>query len=181
MDILNRYIIPYKEYKNGTHHFEFEISRDLFDAFDEDEIKKAEVLAEVEMNRHDTETTLEIRLSGNVTVECDRCLDELVLPVSFESKAKLTFDADETDTEFDMICVAPEEEKACLGEYLYESILLSLPSRKVHADTKDCNPEMLRRFNIVSQEEFDAIEAQRHTIGENPEFEKLAELKKTLE
>ncbi len=182
MDILNKYTISRKENKNGTYHFNYEIDADAFKTFVEDEIKDAEVLANVEMKSSSSETILQINLTGKVTVECDRCLDDLVIPVEFEGVAKAVYEGnEESDEEYDIIYFSPEDEMIVLDEYLYESILLCLPTQKVHADISDCNPAMLEKFSIVSQEEFDNITAQQQTMGENPEFEKLKALKNEME
>ena len=182
MDILNKYTISHKENKNGTYHFEYEIDTHAFKAFAEDEIKNAEVLASIEMKSSNAETILHIKLEGNVTVECDRCLDDLVIPIEFEGVAKAVYEGnEESDEDYDIIYFSPEDEIIVLDEYLYESILLCLPTQKVHADISECNPAMLEKFSIVSQEEFDSITAQQQTMGENPEFEKLKALKNEME
>ncbi len=170
------------EHKNGSHHFEFEIDAELFDSFEEDEIKEADVLASVDMNRVGSETELLIKLSGNVTVECDRCLDDLVIPIEFEGGAKAFYEGTETENEeTDIIFFSPENETLVLDEYIRESILLCMPTQKIHQNISECNPQMLSQFKIVSQEEFDTITAQQQAIGESPEFEKLKALKQEME
>ena len=68
-----------------------------------------------------------------------------------------------------------------LKQYIYESIVLSLPYQRVHPEG-ECNPEMLERFRIVSDSELAAVEAragaQEHDGGE---WAKLAALKERME
>ena len=63
----------------------------------------------------------------------------------------------------------PAEEKVPLAQYIYESIVLSLPYRKVHGTGPDgeplCDKEMLARFRIISQAEFDALETEQAQPG----------------
>jgi uncharacterized metal-binding protein YceD (DUF177 family) len=46
-----------------------------------------------------------------------------------------------------------------LTQYIYESIVLSLPYSRVHEEG-ECNPEMLASFQEISEEELEALEAQ---------------------
>ena len=91
--------------------------------------------------------------------------------------------------------LSPNETELPLGQYIYESISLSLPYRKIHPEDANgnslCNPDMLSRFKIVSEEEFDrfvqqsAQEAQNdnqtaETSGNSP-WSELEKLKQKLE
>ena len=55
--------------------------------------------------------------------------------------------------------ISPSEDKVDLTQYIYESIVLSLPYRRVHEEGK-CNPEMLASFTTVSEEEFEQLELE---------------------
>lgn len=59
--------------------------------------------------------------------------------------------------------------------------MLSLPYQRVHPEG-ECDPEMLKRFRIVSDEEFSAIEnrAEEHAVPEG-EWAKLAALRERME
>ena len=55
--------------------------------------------------------------------------------------------------------ISPSEDILDLTQYIYESIVLSLPYRRVHEEG-GCNPEMLAAFTEISEEEFDEMEAE---------------------
>ena len=76
----------------------------------------------------------------------------------------------------------PGEDRVELAQYIYESIVLSLPYQRVHPEG-ECNPEMLERFRIVSDREFASIEAAAEGAGERGggEWAKLAALKEQME
>ena len=62
-----------------------------------------------------------------------------------------------------------------------ESIVLALPYQRVHPDG-ECNPDMLERFRIVSDEEFGRLEDRIEAEGRNEgEWAKLAALKEQME
>ena len=81
----------------------------------------------------------------------------------------------------EVLWLSPSEEKLDLTQYIYESIVLSLPYQRVHPEGQ-CNPEMMARFRIVSGEEFDALEAESEQQAPPAgEWAKLAELKERME
>ena len=66
-----------------------------------------------------------------------------------------------------------------LTQYIYESSVLSLPYQRVHPEG-ECNPDMLKRCRIVSDEEFSSIEAEAEACGtelREGEWAKLAALR----
>ena len=67
------------------------------------------------------------RIRGTVTVECDRCLEPLALPVDLEFKEEEL----EADTWLD------------LRQDAYDYICTSLPIQRVHPDG-ECNPDALK-------------------------------------
>ena len=78
----------------------------------------------------------------------------------------------------------PAETEVNLTQYIYESIVLSLPYQRVHPEG-ECNPDMMARFAQISGSEFETMVAQaeqndKHGIGEG-DFNKLAALKAQME
>jgi len=182
MDILRQYTIPWKGLKTGKHHFDYKIDNRFFDAFGESDIKGGQADVSVEMEKSATLLLLDFLITGKVTVECDRCLGKLELPVDYSGTLKVKF-SDETD-EYDgeIMWISPSEGELELSQYIYESILLSLPYQRIHADGDfECDPEMLARFRIITQEEFDEMTVDAETIEDTPEGEKLRHLKEKLE
>lgn len=185
MNVLDNYNIAWKGLSNGSHHFEFEIDDRFFEAFEGLEIKGGKLAAEVELAKSATMLQLEVVIKGSVKVECDRCLDELQLPVDYDGKLKVKFSDEIAEYDGEVMWVNPADGVLNLAQYIYESIVLSLPYQRVHPEDADgkslCDADMLARFGIVSPEEFDAMEADEELpLGDNPQMEKLRELKDKL-
>jgi uncharacterized metal-binding protein YceD (DUF177 family) len=104
---------------------------------------------------------LEVRITGKVTVPCDRCLEDCDLPVDFRGRMAVKVSEEEQPFEGDIMWVAPGESVIDLEQYIYESIVLSLPLHRVHPEDVHgqplCNPAMLERFKIVTEEEFNTL------------------------
>lgn len=168
MERRNGYIIPFKGLRNGVHAFRFEIDDALFAAYEQSEIDHGSGEVRVELHRSEQQLLLKVAIEARVTVPCDRCLEPLELPVAYEGTLAVHFSEEEHEYDGEMLWLYPGDTEVDLTQYVYESIVLALPYRRVHPDGA-CDPAMLERFRIVSQQEFDAIEAQ---AGEAEDDEK---------
>ena len=183
MELAEQYIIAFKGLKPGTYDYRFPIGGDLFRVFESPEIKDGNAVAQVRMERADRQLTLDVRIDGEVTVACDRCLEDCPLPVAFEGRLIVRFSDEPGEYDGEVLWLHPAEEEVDLAQYLYESIVLSLPYQRVHPEGA-CDPEMLKRFRIVSSAEFDAIEEQAAQTTErlgDRQQQTLARLKEQLE
>ena len=182
MGEMQRYSICFKGLKNGHHEFRFAVDRSLFEEYESSEIKDGACEVVVEMERSEMQLMLEISISGYVVVECDRCLEDCRIPIDFAGVLPVKFSDEPHEYEGEVIWLLPGEESVDLKQYVYESIVLSLPYQRVHPEG-ECNPEMLERFRIVSDREFASIEAAAEGAGERGggEWAKLAALRERME
>ncbi|MDR0510310.1 MAG: DUF177 domain-containing protein, partial [Rikenellaceae bacterium] len=161
----------------GKHDFEFELDGLLFRAFDSPDVKDARVRARVTLTRAPQRMSVEAHLDGVVTVECDRCLEDLSLPVEFDGDVEVTECTDEWPEEGydgEAFRIAGRDGEIDLSAWLFESVILALPYRRVH-DEGGCDPAMLERFRVVTEEEFDRLAATSDP-PKGAEWEKLRKL-----
>ena len=119
---MQPFVISVKGLKPGRSHLDWHADGQFFASFENSEIKDADLDIAVDIDNDEFEIVVECRIQGTVTVICDRCLEDLVLPVS---------------TSFE------EDETLDLNQDIYDFVCLSLPMRKVHPDG-ECNEETLR-------------------------------------
>ena len=153
------YSIPYKGLKNGVHEFDFQVDDALFEAYDRVEIKGGDCRAHVVMKRSETMLELAVTIEGEVICECDRCLEDCPIEVDYEGELLVKFSDEIDDYDGEVMWISPSEGSLDLTQYIYESIVLSLPYRRVHEEG-GCNPEMLASFQQISEEELEELEAQ---------------------
>jgi hypothetical protein len=157
LKIENQYIIHFKGLKEGVHDFSFAIGKPFFEAHPRLEIPDGSVSVSVQLVKKNNFMELFIRLSGELQVQCDRCLEYFPLPLMFDGHLVVRFSETEKEPDDEVIFLHPEESQLGLAHYLYECISLSLPMRKVHPDepggNPGCDPEMLKRLNDMLIEE----------------------------
>lgn len=190
MDVKKRYDIHFKGLDAGEHRFIFDVDDKFFASFEGSEIKGGNAVAEVLVNKSGSLMVLDFTIKGTATVECDRCLGDCQLPVDFHetlnvrSSDKIAAEGSEFDGE--VLWLNSSESVLNVAQYIYESIVLSLPYQRVHPDGQDgrsgCDSEMLGRFSIVSEEEFDKLASapEMQKMSDNPEWEKLRKLKEQM-
>ena len=180
MEETQRYSIVFKGLKNGHHEFRFEVDESLFEAFENSGIKGGACEVQVDLNREESQLVLDVSISGHVVVACDRCLEDCRIPVDFEGRLLVKFSDEVREYDGEVLWLLPGEEQVDLAQYIYESIVLSLPYQRVHPEG-ECNPEMLKRFRIVSDSEFSAIEERAASREHNEgEWAKLAALREQM-
>lgn len=157
MELNERYTIAFKGLKPGGYDFEFGIDGELFRFFESPEIKDGTCEAKVHLERAESLLTLDVAIAGQVVVPCDRCLEDCPLSVDFEGRLLVRFSDEPGEYDGDVLWLHPADDRLDLTQYLYESVVLSLPYQRVHPEG-GCDPGMLSRFRIVSGAEFDAIE-----------------------
>lgn len=182
MGVTKRYTIAYKGLKPGLHDFRFEVDGSLFEEFESTEIKDGACEVTVALERGEAMLTLDVTVDGSVVVECDRCLEECRIPVHYQGRLLVKFSDEVHEYDGEVMWMLPGEDRVELAQYIYESIVLSLPYQRVHPEG-ECNPEMLERFRIVSDREFASIEAAAEGAGERGggEWAKLAALRERME
>ncbi|MCM1151347.1 MAG: DUF177 domain-containing protein [Alistipes sp.] len=179
MDAAKGYSIAYKGLKNGTHDFAFKVGGSLFEAYGSAEIKDGDCDVEVALAKSETQLVADVAIRGSVVVACDRCLEDCRIPVDFSGRLVVKFSDEVREYDGEVLWLLPGEDEVDLAQYIYESIVLSLPYQRVHSEG-GCDPEMLRRFRIVSGEEFAEIESRSGERRQGGAWEKLAQLRERM-
>lgn len=176
MNVLSKYNIPYKGLSLGSHTFEFEVDDRFFQAFEHSELHRGHGRVRIELEKQSRMLSLAFDMTGEVEVACDRCLEEFMLPFAYRGTLQVRFSETEKESDGEIMWISPNETELSLAQYIYGSINLSLPYQRVHptdaAGKSLCNADMLSRFQIVSEEEFEQIVEQAShgggQEGENP-------------
>lgn len=122
-------VIPLGGWAAGERSFRFHADTEFFQAFDNTEIRNADVEVDVMVVKSGAKAEAELHLRGTVTVPCDRCLEPL--QVSVEENPSEEFSTELVREDWD------------LSQAVYDYICLSLPMQRVHPEG-ECNPDTVR-------------------------------------
>lgn len=152
------FIIQIKGLQPGKHRYEFPVDGSFFKNFENSQVSDAQLDAVVELEKGSGWMNLNCHVKGSVVVECDRCLDDLELPVDFDASVAVKTAVTDDDPQDDgFMIIDPTEGELNLNQFIYDYVCINLPIQKVHPEGQ-CNPDMLKRLSEVRYESGEIVE-----------------------
>ncbi|ROT21558.1 DUF177 domain-containing protein [Muribaculaceae bacterium Isolate-110 (HZI)] len=154
MGKLSIFSIPLKTMPEGTQEFAYHLDKQFFVNMESTDVHDADLEVRLTVvHKHDM-YNLAFHITGTVTLICDRCLDDLILPidVTYDIAVKYGDDYDETDE----LLIIPQTDLTLNVSYMiYDTVSLAIPLKHVHPMGK-CNRAMsalLRKHRAVKDDE----------------------------
>ena len=151
--------------------YKFSLDDQFFTDIDAPEVHKGKVEVNLVVKKNFGAFTLDFSIEGNVVVICDRCLDEMTIPVEAEETLKVKL-GEEYEEDDDLIIIPESEGIINVAWNIYEFIVLHLPMIHVHPDG-ECNEEMMKTLSDhlsyqVDEEDDDDSECENEADDEEP-------------
>ena len=93
---------------------------------------------------------LDLDIEGSVTVTCDRCLGDLVLPVSVHPRFSVKFGQEPASAEGapaegdrEIVFLPETDTEMDLSQLVYDYVCISLPMSRVHPEG-ECDPDTVK-------------------------------------
>ncbi|NVK10321.1 MAG: DUF177 domain-containing protein [Tenacibaculum sp.] len=174
MKDLKQFNIPFVGLKEGSHLFEYQIDKTFFEAFQFDEFNNTNVKADITLVKKSTLLELSFDISGTVNVPCDITNELFDLPINGNLNLVVKFGPEFND-EHDEILILPHEAyQVNVSQYIYELIVLSVPSKRIHPDVVDgtMQSDALRKLEELRINEEKTVEEE----STDPRWDKLKDL-----
>ena len=149
--MLKQFDIQFGGISAGSHHFEFKIDNSFFESFDYTDFDSCDLSIDVMLEKQERMLIFDIAIHGNVAVPCDRCLDIVNIPVKSQQQLIVKLANSFLDEGDDIVCLPERESNFDLSNYIYEYVLLSLPTQRVHR-IEECNKDMIKRIEELKEE-----------------------------
>ena len=149
------YTIDLKNLTPGTHDFEYLLENKFFVDIDGNEVQKGHVHVQLTVKKSLMAFELNFQIAGTVIIPCDRCLDDMELPIETQDKLIVKFGKEYAEESDEIVIVPEEEETINVAWFMYEFIALAIPIKHVHAAGK-CNKAMaakLRQHTAISRDD----------------------------
>ena len=146
-----RFIIPLNGLTAGENMFSWQAGKEFFESFENTEILDAHLDADVRVEKSGRYIGVDCDVRGEVTVECDRCLDELDMPIDVEIKLSVKYGSEEPSEEpqtgeREVIFVPDTDAELDMSQIIYDYVCLSLPMQRTHAPG-GCNPLAMKYYS----------------------------------
>ena len=160
MKMLKEYEISFFGLKEGLHRFEYEVDKEFFEFFKYDEFHEAKLFIELEFRKKSNMLELHFAGSGNVNVSCDLSNEPFDLPIEGQLDLVVKF-GEHYDDDNDEVLILPHgEHQLNVAQYIYEMMVLAVPSKKVHPGIEDgtLKSDILEKLDELSPENKKEIE-----------------------
>ena len=148
MDRLKAYKIDLHGLKEGVNAFDFKLDNDYFEAVGGELVNKGNLDAHVDIDRKSSLFEVKFNIEGVVYIPCDICLDDMEQPVSGVNRLVVKFGKEYSEYD-DLVTIDEDEGILDVSWFIYETIVLNIPIKHVHAPGK-CNRDMMKALEAHS-------------------------------
>lgn len=177
MKDLKEFTIPFVGLKLGKHQFNFELKKAFFEHFEYDEFNDAAINLEVILDKTSTLLEFTLKYNGTVNVACDTTNEPFDQEISGTYRFVVKFGEEFNDENEDLLILTHGTYEVNIQQYVYESIVLAMPSRKIHPGIKDgtLKSDILDKLEELSPK---AIEEKKAPEDDNtdPRWDSLKKL-----
>jgi uncharacterized metal-binding protein YceD (DUF177 family) len=157
---LDRFLIGFEGLKLGKYDYSFLVDNSFFKLLDYSEIQIGRVVVDAVFTKSERLMELDLDFKGDVIIPCDLCGENLVQEICFEETVVIKI-GDVQDEDEGIIILGSEETEVNISHYLYESISLNLPSKRVHPKIDgelSCDKAILTKINPEEDDNDDEID-----------------------
>ena len=178
-----KYSVDVPKLRYGLNEEEFTVDKAFFEAFEFSPIQEGLVQAQVVIDKSSTHLDAKIHFQGEITLECDRCLEPYPHKLDFGARIVYSFDEElEFDTD-EVVLIEESTPTIFFAQDFYDFIVLQIPIRRVpDASVHLCAPEVLNLLGMNpdgSPKEPEPVEEEEEEEmdAEDPRWNALKRLK----
>ena len=141
MGKFSEFKLPLKSIPAGTQEFSYHLDKAFFVNMENADVRDADVDVHLTVTHKNDVYDLVFHLTGTVTVACDRCLDNLELPVDTTYPVAVKYGDDYRDDADGMIEIPESDNFLNVAYMIHDTAALAIPIKHVHPLGK-CNRAM---------------------------------------
>ncbi|MDE6557325.1 MAG: DUF177 domain-containing protein [Duncaniella sp.] len=156
MGKFSAFNLPLKTLPEGVSEFTYHLDKQFFKNMENSDIHDANLETLLTVTHRNDLYTLSMHVTGDVTLICDRCLDNLVFPIdtTYDIAVKYGDDYDETD---ELLVIPYSDNSLNVSYMIHDTVSLAIPIKHVHPLGK-CNRAMsalLRKHRATKPDDED--------------------------
>ena len=156
--------------QNATHDFDFKITQEFFQSFQNSLVEKGEGEAFLKLDNSETMLHLHFNIQCQLELTCDVTLEKFFHPISVRKDIIVKFGEEDMELSEDVVVIHRDSAALNVSKFIYEFICLEIPMKKVHPRLKD-----VERDEIVYSDKQETEDSQEEVI--DPRWEALKKLK----
>lgn len=116
----------------GTEHYEFHLGKQFFTDMENAEVREADVKVIAEVVHRNGVYDITFNAQGVLTLPCDRCLDDLEIPVDTTYHITVKYGDDYRDDSDEFIEIPESDAYLNVAYMIYDTVILAIPMKHVH-------------------------------------------------
>ena len=135
----NEFLIPLNGLTASETEYSWQIGLDFFRGFENVQVIDADLFTAAKLEKVGSKIGVKLLLDGTLTVECDRCLEDLIMPINEKVSFTLLFgEPDEESDDDELIYLEKGSTDLDLSQIIYDYSCLALPIQRFHR-RGECN------------------------------------------
>ena len=147
MNWKKNFLWPFSGLKVGRHESEFVLESPFFQELNEFNVHAGDGLLKAHLEKKETMMLLLLQLEARIKVNCDRCNEEMEMPISGTLELIYKF-GEEISSDESLIVLPQDAHQLDVFQPCFELMVVSLPSRFVHEE-EDCNQDIIKLLKSV--------------------------------
>lgn len=151
-----------KSMPKGVHSFEYQLGKQFFTNMEDTEVRDADLHVGLTVDNNGTFYNLNFKVDGTVTLMCDRCLDDLIIPIDTDYHTVVKYGESYDDSSDEMLVIPEKDNYLNVAYMLFDTVMLAIPIKHVHPLGK-CNRAMsalLKKHRSQPTDEDTALEEE---------------------
>ena len=155
MEVLDHFSIPFIGLKVGLHQLKFEVDDSFFAEYENSLVKQGELTVTLDLDKRSHMAVLDLSLEGTVITDCDRCMEDINLPINGEYTLHAKYSEQDMEPTDEIIYIHPRLDRLNVAQFIYEYIHLSIPMMKTCESDPNasCNEEVLSLFEKEAEDD----------------------------
>lgn len=172
MKDLKQFNIPFVGLKEESHLFDYQIDNKFFEAFNFEEYFDADINVTLTLDKKSTMLNLSFSAKGTVNVTCDVSGERFDQEINATLPLIVKFGEEYNDENEEILILPHSEYQINVAQYIYEMIVLSVPTKRVHPQVLDgtMESEALKKLEKLR------VKEEKTTDEVDPRWDKLKSL-----
>lgn len=157
MGKFSQFKLPLKSMPVGVQEFDYQIDKQFFVNMEDNDVRNADVKVHLVVEHKNDYYDMQFTMKGEVTVACDRCLDDLILEIDTPYHIIVKYGDDYRDDSDEFMEIPYSDNDINVSYMIHDTIALAIPIKHVHPMGK-CNRAMssiLKKHRATDSEDAD--------------------------
>jgi uncharacterized metal-binding protein YceD (DUF177 family) len=134
MEKLKEFDIQVFKLGNKQHEYEFSVNSAFFSEFEGELVESGEVKIQLLLDKRESLMELNFEFSGYLDLISDRSLEPFQFPIKISKKLLYKYGEEEQELEEDVMVITKNTQVINVGHFIYETIALLIPLKRLHPD-----------------------------------------------